>query len=132
MTISAARAQAALDALHALAAMAVATTPVRCRQMTANGTAAANGTELATGGGYTSGAGAPSVTMGAATSPGNSASTTAVTITNMPATTVVGIEIWDSAGTPIRQELGALTASKTTAAGDTLSYAIGAITSALT
>jgi hypothetical protein len=47
----------------------------------------------------------------------------------MPAATTAGIEIWN--GTPARQEFGALTAAKTTAAGDTLSFAAGAITSAL-
>lgn len=132
MTLDVVRARAAIDALHALGAMANATTPVRCRQMTTVGSSSSNGTELATSGGYTSGAGAPSVTWGAAAStPASGASTTAVTITNMPATTINGIEIWDSAGTPLRQELGSLTVPKTTASGDTLSYAIGALTSAL-
>lgn len=130
MTVDAARARAALDALHALGAMANAGTPIHCRLMTANGSATAAGTELATSGGYTAtNTGSPSVTMAAASSPATAASTTAVTVTNMPATTIVGIELTDNAG--VRQELGALGASKTTASGDTLSFAIGAITSAL-
>jgi hypothetical protein len=129
MTISAARAQAALDALHALGAMANAATPIKQRLMTANGSATANGTELTTGGGYTAAVG-QTCTWGSATSPGTSANTAAVTYTNMPAATIVGIEEWDSTGTPVRQELGSHT-SKTTVAGDTLSYAIGAVTSAL-
>jgi hypothetical protein len=131
MTIDAARARACLDALHALGAMGNAATPVHCRLMTTVGSATSNGTELATSGGYTSGTGAPSITFGAASSPATSASTTAVTVTNMPATTINGIEIWDTTGTPVRQELGSLTVAKTTASGDTLSFAIGAITSAL-
>jgi hypothetical protein len=98
--------------------------------MTANGSASANGTELATGGGYTAGTGQP-VSFAAATaaSPSVSGSSAVVSFTNMPAATTAGIEIWN--GTPARQEFGALTAAKTTAAGDTLSFAAGAITSAL-
>jgi len=129
MTWDAARARAALDALHALGAMANATTPVRLRQMTANGSATSNGTELGTSGGYTQGAGAPSVTIGAATSPSTSQNSSVVSITNMPATTIVGVELWDSAGSPVRQELGSLSSSKTTVSGDTLSYAAGAYVS---
>lgn len=130
MTFDAARARAALDALHALGAMANAATPVRVRLMTANGSATANGTELGSGGSYVAGTG-QSVTFGAATSPATSSNSGAVTQTNMPAATIVGIEVWDSTGTPVRQELGALSANKTTALGDTLSFAIAAITSAL-
>jgi hypothetical protein len=97
--------------------------------MTANGTSTTNGTEVATGGGYTAGAGAPSVTW-AAPAAGSQATNAIVSITNYPrAETVVGAEIWDS--TPKRIEWGALSASKTMAAGDTLSFASGAITSAL-
>ena len=131
MTMDATRANQVLDALNAVATLTATTSPIRVRQMTANGSASANGTELASSGGYTAGASAPSVTMGSAASQ-SAASTTAVTITNMPATTIVGVELWDSNATPKRQQLGALTASKTTASGDTLSYAIGAITTALT
>jgi len=109
------------------AAVRLSTGPLRCRLMTANGSSTAAGTELATSGGYTSGTGAPSITFGAAAA-GVSTSTNAQTVTNMPATTVVGIEIWDSAGTPLRKWAGALSANKTTNAGDTYSQAIGAVT----
>jgi hypothetical protein len=51
--------------------------------------------------------------------------------TNMPVATVTSIELWDSNATNKRLEFGNLTASKTTASGDTLSFASGAITSAL-
>ena len=51
-----------------------------------------------------------------------------ISFTSMPATTVTDIGIWDSTGTPVRRAFGALTASKTTGSGDTLSFASGAIT----
>lgn len=41
----------------------------------------------------------------------------------MPACTVTGIEIYDSAGSPVRLWHGALAASKTVAAGDELKLA---------
>jgi hypothetical protein len=121
------------DHIHGGTALTQPTAPFRLRQMTANGSASANGTELATSGGYTAGTGAPTIAFGAATtaSPSVSTSSSAQTITNMPATTIVGVEIWNSNGTPSRQEFGSLAASKTTASGDTLSYAIGAVTSSL-
>jgi hypothetical protein len=106
------------------------TTPITCRLMTANGTNTANGTELATSGGYTSGTGAPQVTFAAA-SGGSKASNVAVTVTNMPATTIVGIELWDSSGSPVRLWWGALTASKTTNSGDTFTIASGSLTLAM-
>ena len=43
----------------------------------------------------------------------------------MPAATVVGVEIWDSAGTPVRLWYGALAASRTVAAGDDLRILAG-------
>jgi hypothetical protein len=46
----------------------------------------------------------------------------------MPATTVVGVEIYDSAGTARRSWVGPLTASKTTTAGDSLSFSASSIT----
>lgn len=124
------RANQLLEAIHATTTLVASTAPIRLRLMTAAGSATANGTELATGGGYTQGAGAPSTAWAAAAS-GSQATNAAVTITNMPATTITAVETWDSNATPKRQELGNLTASKTTASGDTLTFASGAITSAL-
>ena len=106
------------------------TTPIHCRLMTANGTNTTNGTELATSGGYTSGTGAPTVTFAAA-SAGSKASNAAVTVTNMPATTINGVELWDSSGTPKRLWWGPLTAAKTTNAGDTFTIASGSLTLAM-
>ena len=106
------------------------TTPVTCRLMTANGTNTTNGTELATSGGYTSGTGAPTVTFAAA-SAGSKASNVAVTVTNMPATTINGVELWDSSGSPVRLWWGPLTAAKTTNSGDTFTIASGSLTLAM-
>lgn len=116
-----------IDASLLTAAFTASSTAIKCRLMTANGSATAAGTELATSGGYTSGAGAPSVTFAAATG-GSAASNSAVTVTNMPATTIVGVELWDNGGTPARKWWGALAANKTTNSGDTFSIASGSLT----
>lgn len=106
------------------------TTPITCRLMTATGTNTSNGTELATGGGYTSGTGAPQVTFASA-SGGSMASNVAVTVTNMPATTINAVELWDSSGSPRRLWWGPLTSPKTTNAGDTFTIASGSLTLAM-
>lgn len=100
------------------------TTPIKCRLMTANGSDSAAGTEV-TGGSYAS----QTVTFGAAATPGGSTSNAADTsFTGMPAVTIVGVELWDSAGTPVRLWYGALTASKTTNSGDTFTIPAGSLT----
>ncbi|MBI4900897.1 MAG: hypothetical protein HY829_10520 [Actinobacteria bacterium] len=119
-----------IDGSLGTAAFTATTTPIHLRQMTANGSATANGTELATSGGYTAGTGAPTITFASAAS-GSGASNASVSITNMPAATINGVEIWDSNATPKRKWWGALTAAKSTNAGDTLTYASGSITAAL-
>lgn len=81
--------------------------------MTANGSDSAAGTEV-TGGSYAS----QSVTFTTAAS-GESHNNADIVFTSMPAATVVGVEVWDSAGTPVRIWYGALTANKTTNSGDT-------------
>jgi hypothetical protein len=109
------------------------TFPILVRLMTANGTATANGTELTTGGSYTTAATGINTGPGAnwaAASGGSQATSAVCSQTNMPVATIIGIELWDSTATKIRTEFGSMT-SKTTAAGDTLSFAIGAISSAL-
>ena len=45
----------------------------------------------------------------------------------MPAATVTGVEIYDSNGTPRRAWVGALSASKTVAAGEALSFAASSV-----
>ncbi len=125
MALDQTRANEILTWMHGGSAPTALTGPIHVRLMTANGT------EVATGSGYTSGAGAPTVTYAAAAA-GSQATNAAVNVTNYPRVeTVVGIEIWDTTGTPKRVEWGALAASKTMAVGDTLSFASGAITSAL-
>jgi hypothetical protein len=111
-----------LDASLGTATITATVTPLKCRLMTANGSSAANGTEV-TGGSYAS----QTITFGAATGL-VATSNLACTYTSMPAVTVVGVELWDSTGTPIRKHWGALTASKTTNSGDTFSIASGALT----
>ena len=124
------RAKAVLDSVLGTAAFTAASTGIRIRLMTANGSESSAGTELTSGGSYVAGTGI-SVTFDAAANDTGTYSATksnqACSQTNMPATTVVGVEIWDAGGTPVRQMWGALTASKTTAAGDTLSFPAGSL-----
>lgn len=101
------------------------TLPLKLKLMTANGTDSSNGTELGTSGGYT--AGGATVVFAAAAS-GAVATNADVSWTNMPATTIVGVEVWDTAGSPVRLAYGALASSKTTNSGDTFTVASGALT----
>lgn len=99
------------------------------RLMTAAGSASANGTAVAAGGGYA--AAGIALTWGAAAAQSQATSAVAQ-VTNYPrAETVNAVEVWSTDATPLRVELGNLTAAKAMAAGDTLSFAAGAITSAL-
>lgn len=104
------------------------TGPVMVRLVSVAGSDSAAGTEVANAGGSTYAA--QSVVFGAAAS-GQIANTGAVTFTNMPAITVVGVELWDSAGTPVRVGYGALSANKTTNLGDTFTIAVSALTFSL-
>ena len=101
------------------------TTPLTVALVTANGTDTAAGTEV-TGGSYARQNLAVAAAVGGATS--NSAD---LVFTGMPAATVVGVEIWDSAGTPVRLWYGALSASRTVSAGDELRLTAGSLTLAL-
>lgn len=131
MAIDQTRANEVLTWMHGGSAPTALTGPIHVRLYTAVGNATTAGTEVATGGGYTSGTGAPTVTWAAA-SAGSQATNAAINVTNWPrAETVTALEIWDSNGTPKRVEWGTLASSKTMAIGDTLSFASGAITSAL-
>lgn len=108
------------------------------RLMTVNGNSTTNGTELS-GGSYTPGTGIVYSTGsgGTFTAPsygsGSSSTQTNATLSQagMPAATIVGIEIWDSAGTPLRWPWGALQSTVTTNIGDTLSFGSGAIQEAI-
>lgn len=118
------------DHMHGVLSLTMPT-GLKARFITTVGSASANGTELATSGGYTAGTGAPAMAFGAATtaSPSVAANSALVSIANMPAATINGIEIWEA--TPVRIELGSLSVARTTAAGDTLSFAISSVTSSL-
>lgn len=93
--------------------------------VTATGSATAAGTEVV-GGSY-----ARQTVVFSAPVAGATSNNATINFTSMPATTVTGIDIYDSAGSPVRRAFGALAASKTTSAGDTLSFAAGAIQASL-
>jgi hypothetical protein len=101
------------------------TGPLMVRLMTANGSDSAAGIEVTNAGGSTYAA--QSVAFSAASGSGSASNSADVVFTNMPAATIVGIEIWDSAGTPFRWWWGAAVASKTTNLGDTLRIVAGAL-----
>lgn len=95
------------------------TLPMKVALCTAAPTDAAAGTEVA-GGSY-----ARQPTTFAASSGGATSNTAEIRFTGMPATTVTHLEVWDSAGTPVRLWYGPLSASKTTNAGDDFVIAAG-------
>lgn len=95
------------------------TTSLKVALVTANGSDSSTGTEV-TGGSYAR----QNVSFSAASSGATSNSGT-LTWTNMPSCTVVGVEVWDSNGSPIRWWWGALTASKAVNSGDTFQIAAG-------
>jgi hypothetical protein len=118
---------ALLNASDGQATLTAVTTPMHSRLMTVNGSSTVNGTELATSGGYTSGTGAPTLTFAAAAA-GSAASNSAVTVTNMPGTTLVGVELWDSSGSPRRTWWGPLSSSLVINPGDTFTILSGQFT----
>ncbi len=97
-----------------------------------------NGTEIA-GGSYVAGTGityntgsSGSFTTPTYSSPQASTSNSgSLQQTGMPATTTGGVEIWDSAGSPLRWWWGQLTAPVTTNANDTLLFNASAIVAAV-
>jgi hypothetical protein len=95
------------------------TLPLRMALTTANGTDATEGTEVA-GGSYSR----KTLTVAAAVN-GSVSNSADLTFAGMPACTVVGWEIWDSAGTPVRWSYGLFDAPKTVAAGDEFRVAAG-------
>ena len=113
-----------LDALVGTTAYTV-TGPIKLALVTANGNDATPGTEV-TGGSYAR----QTITFSAASS-GSISNSASISFAGMPAATVVGIEIYDSAGTPKRLAYGALTTSRVVTAGDTVQFASSAITLSL-
>ena len=108
-----------LNALVGNAAYTV-TAPIKLALVTANGSDSAGGTEVV-GGSYSR----QNIAFGTA-SGGQITSSGTVSFGNMPTTTVVGIELWDTAGK--RLAYGPLTAPKTLTAGDTLQFAAASVT----
>lgn len=113
-----------LDALVGTTAYTV-TTPVKLALVTVNGNDASAGTEV-TGGSYAR----QTITFGAAAS-GSITNSGTISFTGMPSCTVVGIELYDSAGSPKRLAYGALTASRTVTAGDTVQFSASSVTLSL-
>jgi hypothetical protein len=107
-----------LDWINGLTSTAP-TTPLKAALVTANGSDTAAGTEV-TGGSY-----ARQTLTVAAASGGATSNSADLVFAGMPACTVVGVEIWDSAGTPVRLWYGALAASRTVAAADELRLLAG-------
>lgn len=113
-----------LDFLMGLAP-AAPTTPLKVALVTASGDDATAGTEV-TGGSYARKNLSVAAATGGATS--NSAD---LVWSAMPAATVVGVEIWDSATTPVRLWYGPLTDPRTVGAGDDLRLPAGALAIAI-
>lgn len=103
------------------------TGPLKLALFTVIGTVSATGTEV-TGGAGPYARQSMAVTVSSA---GSAVTNTGIVqFLGMPAITsppISAIEIFDSAGTPLRKWWGALSATKTTNAGDTVSFAIGAV-----
>jgi hypothetical protein len=112
------------------ASYTAATGAINLALVTANGDATTAGTEV-TGGSY---ARQPTTgSWGSASAGAITNSISAINFTGMPGTiTIVGIELWDSAGTPVRRWFGALTANKTVNPGDTVTFATSSISISLT
>ena len=111
----------------------VITTPYHLRLMTAQGsnTAGSNGTEMGTGQGYTALGQTLGTTFCAAPSAGTMSNSNSVTwaATGTWASAITSIEIWDTAGTPLRWLQGALTSSITgVVSGDSVQFAAASIT----
>lgn len=113
-----------LDALVGTSAYTV-TTPIKLALMTANGNDSTPGTEV-TGGSYAR----QTIAFDAASS-GSISNNAAINFTGMPTCTVVGIEIYDNAGSPKRLAYGPLTNSRSVTSGDTVQFAISAVSLSL-
>lgn len=108
------------------------TPPLKLRLMTAQGTNSSNGTE-ATGvncPGYTAGGSSLGSSGFGAPSAGSQSNNNSVSWSATGSwATITAIEIWDSAGTPLRWLQGALASSITGVAnGDTVQFSAGSIT----
>lgn len=131
-----ARAQNFLNAEFRAVAYTALAAGRRVRLMTTNGDQATAGTELVAGGSYATGGNAvtfdPAASDTVPTTYSAKVLNQALTFSNMPDTTansVKGVEIIDgTTGAGTRAAYGALSAAKTTAAGDTLSFPAAQLT----
>lgn len=119
-----ATANAIIDDQFGTAVRTAPTTPMKLSLETVAGTAAAAGTEAT---GYTR----PTIAFAAASGQATSNSG-ALSVAFTASNTVVAVAVFDSAGTPVRKAFGPLTTSRSVVNGDTLSFAIGAVTFNLT
>lgn len=108
-----------LDWVNGVGSPSRPTPPLKLALLTANGSDSAAGTEVV-GGSYAR----PTVVVGAA-SGGATSNTNLIEVTDMPACTVTGVAVYDSAGSPLRIWHGTLSSSKTVNAGDTFQIPIG-------
>lgn len=108
------------------------TPPLKIRLMTAQGSNTSNGTEATSGNcpGYTAGGSSLGSSGFGAPSAGQQTNNNSVSWSATGSwSTITAIEIWDSAGTPLRWLQGALTSNITGVAnGDTVQFAAGSIT----
>jgi hypothetical protein len=103
------------------------TLPLMVRLLTALGSDAAAGTEVVNAGGstYTPQSAAFPASSGTG---GNTANSADIVCANMPACTVVGLEIWDSAATPFRWWQGPAVTPKAVGLGETIRILAGQLT----
>jgi len=114
--------------LHGSAAPTGPTQPLHLRLLTANGSNTSNGTELSATGYTAGGASMGSPAFGASSS-GVSASGADVSWTaGATWSTITGVEIWDTAGTPVRLLQGSITSITGVGSGDTVKFSAGAVT----
>lgn len=102
------------------------TTPLKVALVTVLGDDATAGTEVS-GGSY-----ARKTLTVAAASGGTTSNSADLVWAGMPAATVVGVEVWDSAGTPVRLWYGPLAEPRTVGAGDDLRLPAGSLTLTIT
>lgn len=131
-------ANALLASSVAGSAYTAATKPIQLALITTTtpSTATAAGSEVTNAGGSTYArkdlvTSAPFTVFGSAASGSITNSAAAVSFTNMPACTIGGVEIWDSAGTPVRRWFGTLTANKVINLGDTVTFNTSSLSIAL-
>ena len=109
----------ALTWLYGTGSLTRPTAPIKVALVTAIGSDSAAGTEVV-GGSYVR----VSASLGAP-SGGAQTNTAEIRFTNMPAVTVVGVDLFDSAGSPVRLWWGPLAANKVVNAGDDFVIAAG-------